>query len=98
MKTNFLRIDNWISQKYLVSGRLSFLCGIHCPYLVALEIVLSFGFTELTVLCDVHRLIVGLLLCTILFCRGQAVTVAAGWVDGRGALLWRRRLDRCGIV
>ena len=26
------------------------------------------------------------------------MTVAAGWVDGRGALLWRRRLDRCGTV
>ena len=36
-------------KKYQVSCRLSFLCGIHCPYLVALEIVLSFWFTELTV-------------------------------------------------
>ena len=32
------------------------------------------------------------------FCSGQAVATAAIWVDGRAALLWRRRLDRCCVV
>ena len=29
---------------------------------------------------------------------GRAVAIAAIWVDGRAAPLWRRRLDRCWVV
>ena len=85
VKTNFLRINKWISLNIecpVGCGLISLFIWLHC-HLGSLIVYKSF------ILC-MWRI--------ILFCRDWTGTNAAGWMDGWAAPLCRWRLDRCEMV